>query len=97
MSEFPPVSFEEFAVPTREQWYDEAVAALKGAPFDKRMFTPTYEGITLEPVSYTHLDVYKRQKEHHLLRLDRSLRRRHPRPVGAGAELPDGAALPRDI
>lgn len=55
MSEFPPVSFEEFAVPTREQWYDEAVAALKGAPFDKRMFTPTYEGITLEPV-YTLAD-----------------------------------------
>lgn len=55
MSEFSPVSFEEFDVPTREKWYDEAVAALKGAPFDKRMFTPTYEGITLEPV-YTLAD-----------------------------------------
>ncbi len=55
VSEFSPVSFEEFDVPTREKWYDEAVAALKGAPFDKRMFTPTYEGITLEPV-YTLAD-----------------------------------------
>lgn len=55
MSGFPPVSFEEFAVPTREEWYNEAVAALKGAPFDKRMFTPTYEGITLEPI-YTLAD-----------------------------------------
>ena len=44
------VSFDEFAAPTREEWYNEAVAALKGAPFEKKMFTPTYEGITLEPI-----------------------------------------------
>ena len=55
MSGFPPVSFEEFVVPTREEWYNEAVAALKGAPFDKRMFTPTYEGIALQPL-YTLAD-----------------------------------------
>lgn len=55
MGEFPPVSFDEFACPTAEEWYQEAVAALKGAPFDKRMYTPTYEGITLEPI-YTRAD-----------------------------------------
>ena len=52
----PPVSFEEFAPPSREGWHDEAVTALKGAPFEKRMYTPTYEGITLEPI-YTLADL----------------------------------------
>ena len=47
---FPPVTFEEFKCPTKEEWRAEAEAALKGAPFDKRMYTPTYEGITLEPI-----------------------------------------------
>lgn len=48
--EFGRVSFEEFAVPTREEWYAEAEAALKGAPFEKKMYTQTYEGIELEPI-----------------------------------------------
>ena len=33
-----------------DEWKEAAVAALKGAPFEKRMFTPTYEGITLNPL-----------------------------------------------
>lgn len=44
------VSFDEFEPPSYESWKEEAVAALKGAPFDKKMFTKTYEGITLEPI-----------------------------------------------
>lgn len=50
LREFPPVPFDEFAVPAREEWYKEAEAALKGAPFEKRMYSQTYEGITLEPI-----------------------------------------------
>ena len=47
---YPKVSFDEFAESSREEWYKEANAALKGAPFDKKMYTETYEGITLEPI-----------------------------------------------
>lgn len=57
-SGFPPVSFEEFAPPSKEEWQGEAVTALKGAPFEKRMYTRTYEGITLEPI-YTRDDLEK--------------------------------------
>ncbi|MDY3869376.1 MAG: acyl-CoA mutase large subunit family protein, partial [Pyramidobacter sp.] len=46
----PPVSFEEFSMPDYAQWKAEAEAALKGAPFDKKMFTQTFEGIRLEPL-----------------------------------------------
>ncbi|SPE61761.1 methylmalonyl-CoA mutase, small subunit [Verrucomicrobia bacterium] len=48
LSEFPPVSFED--------WRKLVEAELKGAPFDKKMFTPTYEGITLRPI-YRREDV----------------------------------------
>ncbi|WP_288297744.1 methylmalonyl-CoA mutase family protein [uncultured Pyramidobacter sp.] len=51
-----PVTFDEFKVPTYEEWKQAAEAALKGAPFDKKMFTPTCEGITLQPI-YTAEDV----------------------------------------
>jgi methylmalonyl-CoA mutase len=40
--EFPPVSFDD--------WRRLVETELKGAPFDKRMLTPTYEGITLQPI-----------------------------------------------
>lgn len=33
-----------------EDWRKLVEAELKGAPFDKRMFTTTYEGITLRPI-----------------------------------------------
>ncbi len=59
---FGRVSFEEFAVPSREEWYREAEAALKGAPFEKKMYTQTYEGIELEPI-------YNREDCEELLRI----------------------------
>ena len=46
---------EGFAMPTYEQWVGEVEKALKGAPFDKRMYTKTYEGVTLRPI-YTRQD-----------------------------------------
>ncbi len=45
-----PVSFDEFDVPSYDQWKAEAEKALKGGIFDKKMFTKTYEGITLDPI-----------------------------------------------
>jgi len=46
---------EDFATPTMEEWTSEVEKALKGAPFDKKMLTRTYEGFTLRPV-YTRKD-----------------------------------------
>lgn len=46
----PPVSFEEFPSVSYEEWRKEAEAALKGAPFEKRLVTRTYEGISLQPL-----------------------------------------------
>lgn len=42
LSEFPPVGYDD--------WRKLVEAELKGAPFDKKMFTATYEGITLKPI-----------------------------------------------
>lgn len=41
---------EEFAPASYEAWKAEAEKLLKGAPFEKKMFTPTPEGITLGPI-----------------------------------------------
>jgi methylmalonyl-CoA mutase len=46
---------EGFTMPTYEEWVAEVEKALKGAPFDKRMYTKTYEGVTLRPI-YTRQD-----------------------------------------
>ena len=51
----PEVDFEEFVPSDYEAWKEAAVAALKGAPFEKAMYTSTYEGITLDPL-YTASD-----------------------------------------
>ncbi len=48
--EYGAVSFGEFAPTSYDEWRREAEAALKGAPFEKRLLTKTYEGITLEPL-----------------------------------------------
>jgi len=48
LSEFPPVSYDD--------WRKLVEAELKGAPFDKKMFTSTYEEITLRPI-YRREDV----------------------------------------
>lgn len=42
LSEFPPVSYDD--------WRKLVETELKGAPFDKKMFTATYEGLTLKPI-----------------------------------------------
>lgn len=44
------VEFDGFNYASYDEWKDAAVAALKNASFDKKMFTPTYEGITLSPL-----------------------------------------------
>jgi methylmalonyl-CoA mutase len=48
LAEFPPVSYDD--------WRKLVEAELKGAPFDKKMFTATYEGLTLKPI-YCRADV----------------------------------------
>lgn len=47
---YPKGFFAEFPVPTYEEWMEEAVASLKGAPFEKKVFTKTYEDIELKPI-----------------------------------------------
>lgn len=41
---------DEFPAPSWEEWKQKATEALKGADFDKVMFTRTHEGITLKPI-----------------------------------------------
>ncbi|NLW18095.1 MAG: methylmalonyl-CoA mutase [Candidatus Cloacimonetes bacterium] len=41
---------DEFPVPSWEEWKEKAVEALKGADYDKVMYTRTPEGITLKPI-----------------------------------------------
>ena len=35
---------------TEADWKEAAIALLKGAPFEKRLITPTYEGFSLQPI-----------------------------------------------
>jgi methylmalonyl-CoA mutase len=49
-SSVPRVDFSEFPPTNYDEWKEAAVAALKGAPFEKSMYTQTYEGIKLEPL-----------------------------------------------
>ena len=44
------VDFSEFVLPSYGEWKEEAIASLKGAPFEKKLLTKTYEGIVLEPL-----------------------------------------------
>jgi len=41
---------DEFPVPDLNQWREEVERLLKGAPFAKKMFTGTLEGITVDPM-----------------------------------------------
>ena len=52
------IKFDEFLPASYEGWKEAAISSLKGAPFEKSMFTATYEGITLEPL-YTAEHVAK--------------------------------------
>lgn len=56
VTDFPEVTFDEFTVPTWEEWVEACNALLKGAPFDKVMYTKNYEGITFQPI-YRRCDV----------------------------------------
>ncbi len=47
---------DEFQVPDLDQWREEVVRLLKGAPFEKKMFTRTIEKITVGPM-YTKGDI----------------------------------------
>lgn len=49
-TDFPEVSFDEFDPPTYDEWKENCITLLKGAPFEKKMYTKTYEGITFEPM-----------------------------------------------
>ena len=49
-AEYPEVKFDEFTVPTTEEWVEACNALLKGKPFDKMMYTKNYEGITFDPI-----------------------------------------------
>ena len=50
------VNFTEgFTAPTYDEWVAEVEKALKGAPFDKKMFNKTYEGFSIRPI-YTRQD-----------------------------------------
>ncbi len=49
-ADFPDVPLDEFIPPTYEEWKENCIALLKGAPFDKKMYTKTYEGITFDPM-----------------------------------------------
>lgn len=42
--------FDDFTPVTYEEWVVAAEKALKGAPFDSKMMTKTYEEITLKPI-----------------------------------------------
>ena len=44
---FTRPSLDEFPVPTYDEWKAAAIESLKGADFDKKLLTKTYEGITL--------------------------------------------------
>ncbi len=43
-----PRLLEEFSVPTLEQWREEVIRLLRGIPFEKKILTPTPEGVTLQ-------------------------------------------------
>jgi methylmalonyl-CoA mutase len=48
MSELPLAS--EFPAATREDWLKLVDAALKGAPFEKKLISKTYDGISIQPL-----------------------------------------------
>jgi len=46
----------DFPIPSYEDWKAAAGESLKGAPFEKKLVTQTYEGIDLQPI-YTSNDI----------------------------------------
>ena len=52
---FPEVPLDEFPIPTYDEWHQACVDLLRGADFDRKMYTKTYETILLQPM-YFHTD-----------------------------------------
>jgi len=44
------LTLDEFEPTSYEAWRKEAEASLKGAPFEKKLISKTYEGIDLQPI-----------------------------------------------
>ncbi len=44
------LNFDEFPIPSYEQWKDEAIKSLKGGDFEKKLFTKTIEDIIIKPI-----------------------------------------------
>lgn len=55
VTEFPEVTFDEFELPSWDEWVEACNALLKGQTFEKVMYTKNYEGITFDPI-YTRKD-----------------------------------------
>lgn len=58
-------SFDEFPRPTYEEWYAAVVESLEGASFEKTLTTPTYEGLTIQPL-YRQADTQDFSHQHTL-------------------------------
>jgi len=56
MSKTSPLTLDEFPIPSYADWKAEAEATLKGAPFEKKLVTKTFEGIDIQPI-YTKADL----------------------------------------
>ncbi len=50
MTKNSPLTLEEFPVPSYADWKAEAEATLKGAPFEKKLITRTFEGLDIQPI-----------------------------------------------
>ena len=50
MSKTSPLTLEEFPIPSYADWKAEAEATLKGAPFEKKLITKTFEGLDIQPI-----------------------------------------------
>jgi methylmalonyl-CoA mutase len=46
----------DFTPPSFDEWKDKVIADLKGASYEKKLITNTYEGISLQPI-YTRADI----------------------------------------
>lgn len=44
------ITFDEFPIPTYDLWYQTALESLKGASFERRLVTATYEGLHTQPI-----------------------------------------------
>lgn len=66
----------EFPEHTYEQWHAAAEALLKGAPFEKRLVSKTYEDITIQPI-YRREDIANLQHRKHFPGADSLVRGSH--------------------